>query len=128
MNMKAMSIEDRVAVVTGAASGIGSAVATALAGRGAKGLALVDRSDAVVEMAEERDNELWENATKDHIERLEDRKERLCPHLTEPSTAAKVAAFLADRGWTPSSAGADGEYLLRRALHLILSTPEFQLH
>lgn len=46
-----MDIQSSVAVVTGAASGIGNAVATALAGRGAKAIALVDRSEVVGEIA-----------------------------------------------------------------------------
>ena len=57
MKTHLMSIKDRVAVVTGAASGIGSAVATALAGRGAKGIALVDRSERVEEVAAELEKE-----------------------------------------------------------------------
>lgn len=48
-----MKIQGSVAIVTGAASGIGSAVSTALATRGIKGLVLVDRSDAVDEAAEQ---------------------------------------------------------------------------
>ena len=47
-----MKIQGSCGVVTGAASGIGEAVSTALAGRVVKGLALVDRSDRVVEVAE----------------------------------------------------------------------------
>jgi len=46
-----MKIEDKVAVVTGAASGIGEATALELAKRGVKGLALVDRSDRVLQVA-----------------------------------------------------------------------------
>jgi 3-oxoacyl-[acyl-carrier protein] reductase len=46
-----MRFNGRIAVVTGAASGIGQAVATDLASRGVKGIALVDRSDHVVETA-----------------------------------------------------------------------------
>jgi NAD(P)-dependent dehydrogenase (short-subunit alcohol dehydrogenase family) len=42
-----MNIKGAVAVITGAASGIGRAVAEELAKRGAKALALVDHSDAV---------------------------------------------------------------------------------
>jgi NAD(P)-dependent dehydrogenase (short-subunit alcohol dehydrogenase family) len=46
-----MQIEGRVALITGAASGIGAAVAAELAHRGARALALVDRSDHVTEVA-----------------------------------------------------------------------------
>jgi NAD(P)-dependent dehydrogenase (short-subunit alcohol dehydrogenase family) len=46
-----VKIEGKVAVVTGAASGIGEATALELAKRGVKALALVDRSDRVVEVA-----------------------------------------------------------------------------
>jgi NAD(P)-dependent dehydrogenase (short-subunit alcohol dehydrogenase family) len=46
-----MYIEDRVALVTGAASGIGEAVTRDLARRGARALVLVDRSDRVLELA-----------------------------------------------------------------------------
>jgi NAD(P)-dependent dehydrogenase (short-subunit alcohol dehydrogenase family) len=46
-----MKIEGKMAVVTGGASGIGEATALELARRGVKGLALVDRSDRVIEVA-----------------------------------------------------------------------------
>lgn len=46
-----MDIQDKIAVVTGAGSGIGEAVSAELARRGVKGLALVDRSDAVRSVA-----------------------------------------------------------------------------
>jgi len=46
-----MELTDRVAVVTGAASGIGSAVAFEIGRRGARMIALVDRSDQVEEIA-----------------------------------------------------------------------------
>jgi NAD(P)-dependent dehydrogenase (short-subunit alcohol dehydrogenase family) len=46
-----MNISGKVAVVTGASSGIGRAVATELARRGAETVALVDRTEAVNEVA-----------------------------------------------------------------------------
>ena len=48
-----MIIEKRVAVVTGAASGIGRAVTEELVRRGAAAVAMVDRSDAVRQVAEQ---------------------------------------------------------------------------
>lgn len=47
-----MEIKGSIAVITGAASGIGSAVATDLARRGAKMLALIDMSERVHEVAQ----------------------------------------------------------------------------
>jgi NAD(P)-dependent dehydrogenase (short-subunit alcohol dehydrogenase family) len=46
-----VQIENRVALVTGAASGIGEAVARELARRGVRAVALVDRSDRVADTA-----------------------------------------------------------------------------
>ena len=46
-----MKIQDAVAVVTGAASGIGRALASDLAKRGAQAIALVDQSDSVGDIA-----------------------------------------------------------------------------
>jgi 3-oxoacyl-[acyl-carrier protein] reductase len=46
-----MEINGKVAIVTGAASGIGLAVSTEFARRGVKTVALVDRSDTVVQAA-----------------------------------------------------------------------------
>ena len=43
----------------------------------------IARYERDVEWAKERDNELWENATLAHIERLTDRRDRLCPELSE---------------------------------------------
>jgi 3-oxoacyl-[acyl-carrier protein] reductase len=47
-----MEIKDKVALVTGAGSGIGEAVARELAKRGVRGVVLVDRHDKVYEVAE----------------------------------------------------------------------------
>lgn len=47
-----MNIEGQVAVITGAGSGIGQAVAVSLAKRGVKALGLVDRSESVRTVAE----------------------------------------------------------------------------
>lgn len=46
-----MDIEGKIAVITGGASGIGRALAVALTTAGAKGIALVDRSDLVSDVA-----------------------------------------------------------------------------
>jgi NAD(P)-dependent dehydrogenase (short-subunit alcohol dehydrogenase family) len=46
-----MNIKNKSAIVTGAGSGIGQAVATELAYRGAKSVGLVDRSDRVLDVA-----------------------------------------------------------------------------
>src|SRR5262245_30788036 len=46
-----MQIRDRVAVVTGAGSGIGEAVARELARRGVRAVVLVDRCDRVLDLA-----------------------------------------------------------------------------
>jgi NAD(P)-dependent dehydrogenase (short-subunit alcohol dehydrogenase family) len=48
-----MEIQDRVAVITGAASGIGEATAGELARRGVRAVVLVDQNDHVLEIAEE---------------------------------------------------------------------------
>jgi len=48
---KYMDLKDKVAVITGGASGIGRALAAAMARRGVKGLALVDMSEAVEDVA-----------------------------------------------------------------------------
>jgi 3-oxoacyl-[acyl-carrier protein] reductase len=52
-----MDIQGKVALVTGAASGIGNAVARDLARRGAKAVALVDQSDRLAEIAAQLDQE-----------------------------------------------------------------------
>jgi NAD(P)-dependent dehydrogenase (short-subunit alcohol dehydrogenase family) len=47
-----MQVKGKIALITGAASGIGQAVSRELANRGAKHVVLVDRSDSVYELAE----------------------------------------------------------------------------
>src|SRR5438067_10254110 len=51
MEIILMNISGKVAIVTGAAGGVGLAVATELARRGAKAVALVDRTEQVDEVA-----------------------------------------------------------------------------
>jgi NAD(P)-dependent dehydrogenase (short-subunit alcohol dehydrogenase family) len=46
-----MNVRDKVAIITGAASGIGRAIANELADRGVRGIGLADRSEAVLEVA-----------------------------------------------------------------------------
>src|SRR4051812_32469520 len=46
-----MNVKDKVAVITGAGSGIGQAVATVLAERGVRAIGLVDRSENVLTVA-----------------------------------------------------------------------------
>ena len=53
-----MEIKDRVAVVTGAASGIGRALVTELAAREVKKVALVDMTEEVFDAAEELNKEI----------------------------------------------------------------------
>jgi NAD(P)-dependent dehydrogenase (short-subunit alcohol dehydrogenase family) len=50
-----MQIQDRIALVTGAASGIGEAVAQELARRGARAVVLADRSDHVFQVGQALD-------------------------------------------------------------------------
>ncbi|TWU29774.1 3-oxoacyl-[acyl-carrier-protein] reductase FabG [Bythopirellula polymerisocia] len=53
-----MKINDRVALVTGAGSGIGAAVSLELAKRGARTVVLVDRRDQVYELADSINSEV----------------------------------------------------------------------
>jgi NAD(P)-dependent dehydrogenase (short-subunit alcohol dehydrogenase family) len=60
-------IEDKVAVVTGAASGIGEAVARELARRGARAVILVDRSDRAPALAQAINAEAGRAAAEAHV-------------------------------------------------------------
>jgi NAD(P)-dependent dehydrogenase (short-subunit alcohol dehydrogenase family) len=51
MGVETMNVQGKVAVITGAASGIGQAVAVELAERGVKAIGLVDRSENVLRVA-----------------------------------------------------------------------------
>lgn len=42
----------------------------------------------------ERDNELWAQANVRQIAHLEDRRDRLCPHLRQPGFAERAGAAL----------------------------------
>jgi 3-oxoacyl-[acyl-carrier protein] reductase len=61
---KALKIEGKVALVTGAASGIGEAVAFELARRGVKALAIVDRGASAVEVARAINSKIGRNAAE----------------------------------------------------------------
>lgn len=56
----------------------------------------IDRYEGVVEMAEDRDNELWAEATKRHIERLMERRAELCPQFAEEVNMKKRAVKAAE--------------------------------
>lgn len=73
-----MNIKGAVAVVTGAASGIGQAVARELARRGARALALVDHSAAVEALARELNEEVGPEAAA------------YCGDVTDPAFRRKV--------------------------------------
>jgi len=47
-----------------------------------------------VERARQRDNELWEKATLDHIDRLAARRGELCPEYAQDDTMKRVAELL----------------------------------
>jgi hypothetical protein len=48
----------------------------------------IEHFEGVVEMAQERDNELWEQETRRHIERLEERRADRCPEYAKSDNGA----------------------------------------
>lgn len=46
----------------------------------------------VLTLAQERDNELWEDATRQHIDRLQTRLEQRCPEHVKANAIARAAA------------------------------------
>jgi 3-oxoacyl-[acyl-carrier protein] reductase len=86
-----MNVMNKVAVITGAGSGIGQAVATELAERGVRGIALVDRSESVLRVA---------NAINDH--RNEHVAEAMIGDTTDVAFRKKVFDLMQSRFGTPS--------------------------
>ncbi len=62
-----MKVRDKIAVITGAASGIGQAVATELAEREIRALALVDKSDSVIKTADMINDQVGEKIAEAFI-------------------------------------------------------------
>ena len=55
----------------------------------------IEHFEGVVEMARERGNELWEEETRRHIARLEERRAERCPEFQKPpSRMAQTAEML----------------------------------
>ena len=50
--------------------------------------------ETVAERAHDRDNELWEQATLQHIDRLATRRARLCPEYVEPGAGELISKAL----------------------------------
>jgi NAD(P)-dependent dehydrogenase (short-subunit alcohol dehydrogenase family) len=71
-----MEIKNKVAIVTGAGSGIGLATATELARRGVRGIGMVDRSDAVSGLAADLNAEAGQDIAKAYIGDATDREFR----------------------------------------------------
>src|SRR5439155_1546447 len=63
-----MDIHNQVAVVTGAAGGIGRALTLELARRGARKVALVDRTECVTTTAQELNDEVGRWHPEDHVQ------------------------------------------------------------
>ena len=55
----------------------------------------IARYERDVQWARERDNDLWEQATLDHLSRLEGRRERLCPQYARSNPFEAVGKLVA---------------------------------
>ena len=86
-----MNVRDKVALITGAASGIGRALANELAHRGVKALGLVDRSDIVSRVADSL-NQLHNGPVA----------EPLVGDVTDPAFRRRAFDRLRDLHGTPS--------------------------
>lgn len=85
-----MDIKQKIAVITGAGSGIGQAVATELVNRSVGAMALVDRSETVHEVA----SSLTKAAGKDQIESF-------VGDVTDPEFRARVYDVMCERFGPP---------------------------
>jgi len=101
-----MNVKNKVAVITGAGSGIGQAIATELAERGVRGIGLVDRSESVLRVADAI------NDRNEHVGLA------MIGDATDPAFRKKVFDVLQARYGTPSicipAAGITGDRLAVR--------------
>jgi len=56
----------------------------------------IDHYGGVAEMAANRGDKLWLEGTLAHIQRLSDRRIRLCPEFDQPNQAEIMAKWMAD--------------------------------
>jgi len=86
-----MNVTNKVAVITGAGSGIGQAIATELADRGVRGIGLVDRSESVLRVANSIND-----ACNGHVGKA------MIGDTTDPAFRKEVFDVLQARYGTPS--------------------------
>jgi hypothetical protein len=58
----------------------------------------IARYEGDVKLARERDNELWEKASREQIERLSERRASRCPQYADDGAAAALREFAAMLG------------------------------